>query len=118
MALFEESLGGVIAGAVVVGAVSLAAPIVLPVLVNVGRPLIKNAIKGAILAFGRGQELFGEMSETLEDLTAEARAEMGNGHGRAAARPRRAQGRGNGRKRSATRTRRTRAASESAAAAA
>jgi hypothetical protein len=117
MALFEESLGGVIAGAVVVGAVSLAAPIVLPVLVNVGRPLIKNAIKGAILAFGRGQELFGEMSETLEDLTAEARAEMGNGHGRAAARPR-ARSRGNGRKRSATRTRRTRAASESAAAAA
>jgi hypothetical protein len=81
------------------------------VIVNVGRPLLKGAIKGAIMAYGRGQEVVGELGETIEDLTAEARSELrhaGNGTG---TRVRRASANG-GRKRS----RKARASTEAATA--
>ena len=123
MAIFEEALGTAATGVVVTVAAAVVAPILLPVLVSVGRPLIKSAIKGAILAYGRGQEVVGEMQETLEDMTAEVRAELrhgGNGASRSrqapAARARQARGNAGTRRRAGARTaRRARPAQEAAA---
>jgi hypothetical protein len=122
MAIFEEALGTAATGIVVTVAAAVVAPILLPVVVSVGRPLIKSAIKGAILAYGRGQEVIGEMQETLEDLTAEARSELRTGANGGRARltsARSRQARGNGstpRRRGAGRGgRRARATQEAAA---
>lgn len=54
-----------------VGAVVLA-----PVLLPVGKPLAKAAIKGGIVLYERSKGMFAEMGEALEDLVAEAKAEM------------------------------------------
>jgi hypothetical protein len=67
--LFEE-LGtpGIIAG---VGAI-IAAPFVIPVL----KPVAKAAIKGGIVAYEKSKAVLSETGELLEDLVAEAKAEL------------------------------------------
>ncbi len=40
------------------------------------RPLVKQAMKGYLVATDRAREMAAEMGETLEDLYAEARAEF------------------------------------------
>ncbi len=68
--------GNVLAGlAVGVGAVILA-PVVLPVLVAVSRPVAKSAIKTGVILFDKGREAAAEMTEVFEDMVAEARAEL------------------------------------------
>ncbi len=78
MALFKraEQAGPLVTG-LVVGVATLAlAPILLPTLARVGRPVVKAAIKGAILAYQTGRETLAELAEVAEDLLAEARAEL------------------------------------------
>jgi hypothetical protein len=65
-------LAGVMVG---VGAVVLA-PIVLPMLAAVSRPLAKSTIKTGVILFEKGREAAAEMGEVFEDLLAEARAEL------------------------------------------
>ena len=72
--LLEGSAGiwGVAAG---IGAV-LVAPIVLPVLGKAGKPVVKEVIKQGILFYEKGQEALAEVTETWEDIVAEARYEV------------------------------------------
>jgi len=75
MALMKSGMkfGGTIA----VGAgVMLLAPIVVPVLVGAFKPIAKAAIKGSMIAYGKVKEVAAETAETLEDLAAEAKAEL------------------------------------------
>ncbi|MGI0484605.1 DUF5132 domain-containing protein [Pantanalinema rosaneae CENA516] len=62
------------------GVPGIAAIVLLPVLVpGVGRvvkPAAKAAIKGGILLYERGKGMFTEMGEGLEDMIAEAKAEL------------------------------------------
>ena len=81
MALFEGTAGSVVVGAVVGLAAAVLAPVILPVVATVGRPLLKGAIKGAIKAYGRGQEVVGELTETIEDMSVEVREEMRSHNG-------------------------------------
>ncbi len=67
--------GGPIGMAAAIGAAILA-PIVIPVLTQVGKPLTKAAIKQGILAYEKGKEFFAETTEVFEDLVAEAKAEL------------------------------------------
>ncbi|MCS6878938.1 MAG: DUF5132 domain-containing protein [Geminicoccaceae bacterium] len=61
----------------VVGAATLAlAPVLLPAIARVGRPIAKAAIKGVILAWQTTQETVAELAEAAEDMLAEARAEL------------------------------------------
>lgn len=61
----------------VAGAVGIViAPIVIPTLVRLGRPAAKSAIKNAMLLYQRGRESAAELMETVEDLMAEAQAEI------------------------------------------
>jgi hypothetical protein len=51
-------------------------PVVLPVVAAVARPLARAAIKTGIMMFEKGRETVAEMSEVVEDLIAEAKAEI------------------------------------------
>ena len=75
MALFDN--GFKLGGSLVVGAgVVLLAPIVVPVVASVMKPIAKAAIKGGLLAYGKIKESVAETMETVEDLAVEAKAEL------------------------------------------
>ena len=71
---FVEEAGtpGIIAS---IGAVVLA-PVVIPLVAGVGKPLAKSLIKGGLVAYEKSKGAFAEMGETWEDMVAEARAEL------------------------------------------
>ncbi|YAF96275.1 MAG: DUF5132 domain-containing protein [Nodularia sp. CChRGM 3473] len=71
---FVEDAGapGIIAG---IGAVLLA-PVIIPVVAGIGKPLAKSLIKGGIVAYEKSRGAFAEMGETWEDIIAEAKAEI------------------------------------------
>lgn len=67
--------GGVTGIAVGIGT-ALLAPIVIPALAEVGKPLTKAAIKEGILLYEKSKEAMAEVTEVFEDLVAEAKAEL------------------------------------------
>jgi hypothetical protein len=67
--------GGVPGLAVGVGA-ALLAPIVLPLVAQVGKPLTKAAIKEGLLMYEKSKEALAEVTEVFEDIVAEAKAEL------------------------------------------
>ena len=76
MALLENGflkMGGSIA--LGVGAIVLA-PIIVPAVSAVVRPLVKAGIKSAMVLYQKGTELATEASETLGDLVEEVKAEV------------------------------------------
>ncbi len=63
------------------GVPGIAAIVLLPVLVpvaagKVGKPLAKATIKGGIVLYEKGKGVIAEVGETLEDIVAEAKAEL------------------------------------------
>lgn len=64
--------------AIGIGATVLATVVVpvLPVLAKAARPTARAAIKSGILLAERGREFMAEASEEIEDILAEARAEL------------------------------------------
>jgi hypothetical protein len=63
--------------AMAIGAgVVLLAPVVIPVVASVLKPLVKAAFKGGMLAFENARVAVAETRETIEDIAAEARSEM------------------------------------------
>ncbi|WP_420266228.1 DUF5132 domain-containing protein [Candidatus Magnetominusculus dajiuhuensis] len=73
MDLFKgNALSGLAIG---IGAAVLS-PVIIPILASVVKPLTKAAIKGGIIAYGRGIELAAEIGEVVEDLVVEAKAEL------------------------------------------
>jgi hypothetical protein len=85
MGLLDDGLkGSVLTGlAVGIGAVVLA-PAVLPALAGAAKPLMKAAVKSGIILFEKGKETVAELSEVVEDIVAEAKAEMAEAHVEAA----------------------------------
>ncbi|MGD9331207.1 MAG: DUF5132 domain-containing protein [Desulfobacterales bacterium] len=64
-------------GTLAVGAgIVFLAPVVIPVVTGILKPLAKNAIKGSLLAYERAKIATAETMESLEDLAAEAKAEL------------------------------------------
>ena len=71
--VFKGSIGTGLAigiGAAVLG------PIVLPILAGAAKPITKAVIKGGLALFEKGKETAAELGEVLEDIVAEARAEL------------------------------------------
>jgi len=64
--------------AIGIGATVVATAVVpvLPALAKIARPTARAAIKSGILLAERGREFMAEASEELEDILAEARAEL------------------------------------------
>ena len=77
MALFNNLLKPELAVGIAVGAAAVAlAPVVLPAVATAARPLARTAIKAGIILFEQGREALAEGGEFLDDLFAEARAEL------------------------------------------
>ncbi|WP_017316496.1 DUF5132 domain-containing protein [Mastigocladopsis repens] len=74
---FVEDAGapGIIAG---IGAVLLA-PVVIPVVAGIGKPIAKSLIKGGLVLYEKSRGAVAELGETFEDMVAEARAELAEG---------------------------------------
>ncbi len=75
MGLFDDGRKLLAGGAIGLGAIVLA-PVVAGVVVSLGKPLLKAAIKGGILLAEKGKVAAAEAVETMEDLVAEAKAEL------------------------------------------
>ncbi len=64
-------------GTVAIGAgIVLLAPVVVPVVAGILKPLAKNAIKGSLLMYEKAKLATAETMESIEDLAAEAKAEL------------------------------------------
>ncbi len=62
-------------------------PVLVPVAAGVGKPLAKATIKGGILLYEKGKGVIAEVGETLEDIVAEAKAELAEAQTQEAAEP-------------------------------
>ena len=78
--------GGLKTGsAIAIGAgVVLLAPVIIPAVASVLRPVAKAVIKGGMLAYENARIAVAETRETIEDITDEARSEIEAGHEQAA----------------------------------
>jgi hypothetical protein len=81
MALLDEVFNGWTTTALIGTGVVLAAPLLLPTVAAVIRPVIKGVIKSGLLLADSMQEMVAEGREQLSDLVAEARAEYNAGSG-------------------------------------
>lgn len=70
-----EGSTGILGVAAGIGA-ALLAPIVIPVLGQVGKPVVKTVVKEGLWLYEKGKEAMTEMSDAWEDVVAEARYEM------------------------------------------
>jgi hypothetical protein len=68
---------GISVGSIAVGAgVVLLAPVVIPVIGSIFKPMAKAVIKGGLLAYEGTKVTIAETKETLEDIAAEAKSEI------------------------------------------
>lgn len=51
-------------------------PVLVPVAAGVGKPVAKAMIKGGIVLYEKGKGVVAQVGETLEELVAEAKAEL------------------------------------------
>lgn len=51
-------------------------PVLVPVAAGVGKPVAKAMIKGGIVLYEKGRGVVAQVGETLEELVAEAKAEL------------------------------------------
>ncbi len=75
MALMDDGLKGAVPSILVVLGVAMAAPIVLPAVAAVSRPLAKTLIKGYLVLADTIKEFAAEAGEQVGDLMAEVQAE-------------------------------------------
>lgn len=75
MALLEDGLSGSTKSILVILGVALAAPIVLPAVASISRPLAKTLIKGYLTLTDMVKEFSAEAQEQVSDLVAEVKAE-------------------------------------------
>lgn len=81
MALFDNGLKGNILSGLAIGiGAAVLAPAVMPVVASIVKPLVKAAIKGGIILYEKGKETVAEVAEVVEDIVAEAKAEMAEAH--------------------------------------
>jgi hypothetical protein len=65
----------IVVGLGIAVAATALAPILLPVLGGVGRPLVKSLVKGGMALYEKGRESVAMAGESLEDLMAEIRTD-------------------------------------------
>ena len=75
MATFDDGIKGAVPSILVILGVALAAPIVLPAVASVSRPLAKTLIKGYLALADTVKEYAAEAGESFSDLMAECKAE-------------------------------------------
>jgi hypothetical protein len=80
MAVQDMFKGNVVAvlGIGIVAAVLV--PIALPVVARAANPLAKAMVKSGIIVYEKGREAIAELGEVMEDVVAEAKAEIEQEH--------------------------------------
>ena len=73
MALFDK--GNILTGLAIGVGSAILAPVVIPALSGLAKPLAKAAIKGGLVLYDRSKETIAEVYEMVDDLVAEAKAE-------------------------------------------
>jgi hypothetical protein len=77
MAIFDDLLKrNVVTGIAVGVGAALLAPILLPAIARLARPLMKATIRTGIIFYEKGRETVAELGEVVEDIVAEAQAEI------------------------------------------
>jgi hypothetical protein len=77
MSLLGNGLKGNIFTGLAIGiGAAILAPAIIPVVAGIAKPLVKAAIKGGVVLYDKGKETFAETKEIIEDLVAEAKAEL------------------------------------------
>ncbi|MGC2064510.1 MAG: DUF5132 domain-containing protein [Thermodesulfovibrionales bacterium] len=77
MGLVDDVFKGNIGAGLAIGiGAAVLGPIVLPILAGAAKPIAKAAIKGGLALFEKGKETAAELGEVLEDIVAEAKAEL------------------------------------------
>jgi hypothetical protein len=76
MALIDDLKGNVVSGLLIGIGAAILAPVVLPILASIAKPVAKAAVKGGIMMYEKGKEVVAETGEMLEDIVAEAKAEL------------------------------------------
>jgi hypothetical protein len=75
--VFGEGLKGNLLTGLAIGiGAAILAPVVIPLAAAIVKPLAKAGIKGGLTLYERGKETVAEVGEVVEDLVAEARAEL------------------------------------------
>ena len=74
MALFDK--GNILTGLAIGIGSAILAPVVIPALSGAAKPLAKAAIKGGLILYDKSKETCAEVYEVVDDLVAEARAEV------------------------------------------
>ena len=88
MRMFGSSVN---VGNLAIGAgIVLLAPVVVPVVAGILKPIAKNAIKGSLLMYEKAKMATAETMESLEDIAAEAKAELTEDAGETPAKPKKA----------------------------
>ena len=75
MATSDKGIKGAVPSILVILGVALAAPIVLPAVASVSRPLAKTLIRGYLALADTVKEYAAEAGENISDLMAECKAE-------------------------------------------
>ncbi len=75
----KDVLKGDVSGLAIGVGFALLAPVVLPVLGSVARPILKTAVKGFLVLSDSARSLVAEVGEEVGDIVAEARAEHDGG---------------------------------------
>ena len=73
--------GNIISGLAIGVGSAIIGPLVAPALSKVAKPLAKAAIKGGLMLFETGKEKIAEAYEVVDDLLAEAKAELSTPEG-------------------------------------
>jgi hypothetical protein len=76
MALLDFKPKADLGTGLVIGAGLLLAPIVIPIIADAARPVLKAAVKGALTVYEKGREMIAEALEAAEDLIEEAKSEV------------------------------------------
>jgi galactitol-specific phosphotransferase system IIC component len=76
MSLIDDLKGNVVSGLLIGIGAAILAPVVLPILASIAKPVAKAAVKGGIMMYEKGKEVVAETGEMLEDIVAEAKAEL------------------------------------------
>jgi hypothetical protein len=61
-------------------AAAVVVPMMLPVIARASKPFAKAVIKSGLIVYEKGREAFAEVSEVVEDVVAEAQAEIEQEH--------------------------------------
>jgi hypothetical protein len=76
MATEQSFISGTGKGIAIGIGVAILAPLLLPTVAKAARPLARAAIKSGILLLEKGRETAAELGEVVDDLLAEAKAEI------------------------------------------